>query len=193
MRSIMLAFASPEAASKIKNALVSAGLPVRQVCSNGANLLQQAMLLDAGGVIILPPRLPDMSVPDLLSRLPDTFDLLVLQSGSQRADYDQLPGLTKLEMPIPSSLLIETVGNLLETRSPTGRSRRQGFTDQNAQAPVHKRTSTEEQLLRTAKQRLMSERQLSEEQAHRYLQRRSMETGVRLTEIARRVLEYGLA
>jgi len=39
----------------------------------------------------------------------------------------------------------------------------------------------------------MSERQLSEEQAHRYLQRRSMETGVRLTEIARRVLEYGLA
>lgn len=193
MRSIMLAFASPEAASKVKNVLICAGLPVRQVCSSGASLLQQAMLIDAGGVVILPTRLPDMSIPDLLSRLPDTFDLLVLQSGGQRADFDQLPGLTKLEMPLPSAMLVETVVNLLETRTATGTSRKHGAGMTAPHAQVHKRTMAEEQILRDAKQRLIDERQLTEDQAHRYLQRRSMETGTRLLDIAQRVLEQGLA
>jgi len=193
MRSIMLAFPNQEAASKVKNVLTSAGLPVRQVCSSGASLLQQAMLLDAGGVIILPSRLPDIAIPDLLSRLPDTFDLLILQSGNQRAEYDQLPGLTKLEMPLPGAMLVEMVISLLETRTPAAGSRKYRAGATAAQAPVHHRTAAEEKVLLDAKKRLMDERQLTEEQAHRYLQRRSMETGTRLTEIAMRVLEQGLA
>jgi hypothetical protein len=191
MRSILLAFANPEAVSKVKNILVSAGLPVSMTCSNGTALLQQAMLYEAGGVIILPSRLPDISIPDLLSRLPDTFDLLVLQSATIRADYDQLPGLTKMDMPMPSAMLVDMVTSLLNTRTPSGRGRTYGAKANQTQATAHKRTLAEEQIMREAKHYLIYERQMTEDQAHRYLQKRSMVSGVRLIEIAQDIIEHG--
>ena len=186
MRSIFLAFANPEAAAKLKKVLASAGLPVPQVCTTGTALLQLAMLSPEGGVIVLPPRLSDLRVPELLARLPDTFDLLVLQSPGVKADYGQLPGLTFLDSPLTPAKLIEMLVSLLNTRmapSPVG--------GQADKATVQKRTPQEEALVQKAKAHLMNERKINEEQAHRLMQRRSMETGLRLIEVARSVLERG--
>lgn len=188
MRSVMLVFANPESASKVKGILISAGIPVGAVCSNGTAVMQQALLQPAGGVIVTPTRLPDMSIPDLLTRLPDTFDLLVLQSSGQRAHFDPLPGLTLMAQPLLESILIETVRNLLETRTPDGHRKPHGRT---TAAPVSRRSAEETLLLKKAKAKLMAERRLTEEQAHRYLQKKSMETGTRILEIAQQVLEQG--
>ena len=50
------------------------------------------------------------------------------------------------------------------------------------------RDEDERELIERAKGRLMEERGLSEDQAHRLLQRASMNLGIRLTEAARRIL-----
>ena len=188
MRSIMLVFANPETASKVRGILISAGLPVIAVCSSGTAAMQQALLQPAGGVIVTPTRLTDMSIPDLLTRLPDTFDLLVLQSSGQRANFDPLPGLTLLSQPLLESTLIETVQHLLETRTPDGHRAIHGRT---VDTPATRRSAEERLLLKKAKDKLMAERRLTEEQAHRYLQKKSMETGTRISEIAHQVLEQG--
>lgn len=186
MRSIFLAFANPEAAAKLKNVLVSAGLPVPQVCTTGTALLQLAMLSPEGGVIVLPPRLSDLRVPELLSRLPDTFDLLVLQSPGVKADYGQLPGLTFLDSPLTPAKLIEMVFSLLNTRMAAT-----SISGQGGEKASQKRSPQEEALVQKAKALLIKERKISEEQAHRLMQRRSMETGLRLIEVARSVIERG--
>ncbi len=190
MRSVMLVFASPDTASKVKSVLVGAGLPVAEICQSGAVALQQAMLRPSGGVVIVPPRLKDMSVPELLNLLPDTYDLLVLQSNGQRADYDALPGMTLLTMPLSESALVETVASLLATRTPGKDSKVMG---KSPDAPAASRRSLEEQqLLLRAKEKLIARRRFTEDQAHRYLQRQSMVTGTRIVEIARQVLEQEL-
>ena len=52
-----------------------------------------------------------------------------------------------------------------------------------------RRTAEEEALLARAKEKLMEAKGLTEAQAHRYLQKQSMDHGIRMTEMARRVLE----
>ncbi|HBP38908.1 MAG TPA: hypothetical protein DD640_09265 [Clostridiales bacterium] len=194
MRQIMLVFTSQKTALKIKSALTEAGLPVHQVFSAGMPLLQQAVLSEEGGVVILQPNLPDIGVPDLLTRLPDTFDLLVLQNNIQRADYGRLPGLFFLDAPFTGPVLTDGVSNLLHNRSLSGFSGLYGANGDHTAIPAHQqRSAAEKQLLDAAKRRLIDGHQMTESQAHRYLQRRSMETGVNLVGIARRVLENGLA
>ena len=193
MRRIMLVFASQKTALRIRSALTQAGLPVHQIFSAGMPLLQQAVLSEEGGVVILQPSLPDISVPDLLMRLPDTFDLLVLQDNVQRADYGRLPGLFFLNAPFTGSVLAEGASNLLHNRSLSGFSGPYGANGDRAVMAAHQRSPAEKQLLDKAKRRLIDDHQMTESQAHRYLQRRSMETGVNLIGIARRVLENGLA
>ena len=51
------------------------------------------------------------------------------------------------------------------------------------------RTAEEETLLGRAKEKLMAAKGLSEAQAHRFLQKQSMDHGVKMAETARQVLE----
>ena len=51
-----------------------------------------------------------------------------------------------------------------------------------------RRTGEDRELVERAKRKLMDERQLTEDQAHRLLQSESMRHGVKMTESARRVL-----
>ena len=51
-----------------------------------------------------------------------------------------------------------------------------------------RRTAEEETLLDRAKEWLMASHGLTEAQAHRWLQKQSMDHGVRIAEVARRVL-----
>ncbi len=59
---------------------------------------------------------------------------------------------------------------------------------QNGDTPV-RRTQEERALVERAKEVLMAQSGMTEEQAHRFLQKRSMNRGARLADTARRVLE----
>ena len=52
-----------------------------------------------------------------------------------------------------------------------------------------RRTAEEEALLDRAKERLMASQGLTEAQAHRWLQKQSMDKGVKMVEMARQVLQ----
>ncbi|MDN5314776.1 MAG: two-component system, response regulator PdtaR [Clostridiales bacterium] len=52
----------------------------------------------------------------------------------------------------------------------------------------HQRSLEEQKLIAQAKYLLMNRKKIDEAQAHRYLQRRSMESGVRMVDLARQIL-----
>ena len=54
--------------------------------------------------------------------------------------------------------------------------------------PSARRTDDEKQMIADAKQLLMDREGYTEDQAHRYLQRRSMETSLKMTEVARLII-----
>lgn len=193
MRQIIIAIHNQDMAQKIKTLLEKAGLSVAGICGSGAQVLSMASSCPDGGVIISPLQLPDMPLQQLLRLIPETFDYLVLiKSGQQEIVTG--PGIYSLSVPVNGSLLIQWARQLLEQRqikaaASTSGYRKKPAADVDTGRPLHGRNSEEQKLIEQAKYLLINRRKISEQEAHRYMQKKSMQSGLRLVDLAIRILE----
>lgn len=88
--------------------------------------------------------------------------------------------LSKLAMPVKAFDLLQTAGMLLDTLERRKRKRR-----------MRPKTRSEEdrKLIGKAKEILMQNHNMTEEEVHRYLQKKSMDSGTNLVEMSKMVLE----
>lgn len=189
MRSIIVAFTDHPAAQKIRSILISSGFSVAGVCTSGAQVLSLARRVQGGGLIICSSRFHDMTTSFLAEQLVPEFDfLLLLHANDNIMDADQ--GIYLLHLPLRKPDLIDSVRMLLTTRqmkltaSETPVEAKPAKTgEKNGRSPEEKK------LIEDAKSILMNRNNLTEEQAHRFLQKRSMDSGSKLTDTARAILE----
>ncbi len=199
MRHLIIAFADQEIAGKIKSLLAGRGLPVRGSCGTALQALRLAAECDDGGVVICQLALPDMNAREMMSLLSDSFDMLVLITPRQQGMIDGA-GVFALTWPLSGPLLVDSARQLLDTRqlraAAAGREDRvyrpdglpaEGYRPASSET-AHNRTAEEKKIVEQAKYLLMNRRQIDEAEAHRYLQKRSMETGLRLVDVARRII-----
>lgn len=179
MKSVILAFQNPEAAGTIQRVVQSGGYNVSAVCTSGAEVLRIARRLDQL-IVICSYRLPDMTAGELYEHLPGGAGLLVLLSQSQQSGYDMPYGILSLRMPVSKSTLMETLRtvDLINDRPSTKRSG-------DAKPP---RSEVEKEVISSAKQVLMERDHMSEEQAHRFIQRISMNNGKKMIDTAQMIL-----
>jgi hypothetical protein len=196
VRSLIIAFPDLELSRKVRSLFLSRGLPVQGICHTGAQVLQMAGLSEGGGVIICQFRFSDMGAQEVMSLLTDDFDMLVLVTPRQVGAING-PGIFTLTQPFNGQILLESAQQLLETRqsagnaiSTSGKPRTTSSHGRPAdqEKPAHGRNTEEQRIIEQAKYLLMNRKHLTEAEAHRYLQKRSMETGVRLVDLARKVI-----
>ena len=198
MRHLIVAFADQAAALKVKAVLQNSGLAVRGICTSGAQVLQMASQCEGGGVVICPIRFPDMGAREIMSFLSEDFDMLVLVTSRQQALISG-PGIFALTEPVNAASIVNSTRQLLETRQLRASSFMDGAVSARPTAstepryndlgdPAHGRSSEEQKIIEQAKYLLMNRKRISEADAHRYLQRKSMESGIRLVELARRII-----
>jgi two-component system, response regulator PdtaR len=198
VRHLIVAFAAQAAAQKVKAVLQNAGLAVRGVCASGAQVLQLAAQCDGGGLVICPIRFPDMSAREIMSLLSEDFDMLVLVTSRQQSLIGG-SGIFALAEPVNAASIISSARQLLETRQ----LRAIGFMDgageprstavpetgrKSDRESSHGRSTEEQKVIEQAKYLLMNRKRISEAEAHRYLQKKSMESGIRLIELAHRII-----
>ena len=138
------------------------------VCASGAEVIRMARQLGSA-MVICGFHLPDMTADTLAAELRGTAVLLVIA----RASYLDLCGgenLYKLPLPATHAEFMASLRLLLD------------FESTHLRHPVS--GSGEE-----AQQLLMDVNRMSEEEAHRFLQRRAMDSGMKLAEAARWVVE----
>jgi two-component system, response regulator PdtaR len=200
VRTVIIAFADQNVAGKIRTLLISKDLPVCGVCGTGSKVLQIAAECDDGGIVICPLNFPDMPAREVMSLLPDSFDMLVMMTPRQQGMIGG-SGIFQLALPSSGAAILEYVRQLLETRQL--RAAFTGMADsshdpgslpagpgQPAAAPSgNERNAEERKTIEQAKYLLMNRRQMSEAEAHRYLQKKSMETGIRMAELASRIIK----
>ena len=63
------------------------------------------------------------------------------------------------------------------------------FEEKNLHHPPPKRKEEEQKLIRTAKELLMDVNRMTEAEAHRFLQKRSMDSGMKLAEMAQYIID----
>ncbi len=177
MVNIIVALPKLEEARTIRNILVRNGFRVTGVCTNGAQAISQADGLH-DGIVICGYKLEDMIYSELQECLPPGFEVLLLSSQRLLSECCR-EGIVRLALPLKSNDFINTIQMMSEGIERRKRRRR----DQPRQ-----RSQEETELIRSAKIMLMDRNQMTEDEAHKYLQKCSMDSGTGMAEAAQMVL-----
>ncbi len=177
MNGIIVVFPNKENAVNIRNLLTRGGIDVRGVCTTGAQALHYTEMLDEG-IVICGYKLPDMMYTELREYLPSEFEMLLIASPDKWSS-GEIEGVVGLNMPIKVYDLMNTVEMMQESME---RRRRKRKREKKSRDP------RQEQLIRNAKELLMARNNMSEGEAHRYLQKCSMDSGTNMVETAEMVL-----
>lgn len=177
MIGIIVVFPSRENAANIRNLLVRYGMTVSGVCTTGAQAMNHADALDEG-IVVCGYKLKDMMYTELREYLPENFEMLLVTSRDKWSD-GEVCGVMGLPMPIKVQDLIGTLEMMLTDMERRRKKRKQ---------EKKKRSPKDQELIRHAKELLMERNHMSEEEAHRYLQKSSMESGTNIVETAEMVL-----
>lgn len=183
MADIIIAFPRLDDAKKLKKLLIRNGYDVTMVCDSGSQVMEAVHQLD-GGIVISGYRFSDMYYLDIQECLPKEFSLLLLASPARLAECAG-ENIISLAMPFKVQDLLSTLEMMAGQYS---RFRKKKAKQQRP--PGGKtRTGQDRRLITAAKEILMERNQMTEEEAHHYLQKLSMDSGVKLAETAAMLLE----
>lgn len=174
---IIVGFPRIEDANNIKNAISRNGFTVSDACTTGAQIISLANNLDEG-VIICGYKFSDMHYSELNNYLPKGFEMLLIASP-EKLEYCCDNNIVCLSMPIKTHDLLNTL-NMMSYQYQCRKKK---------DKKPKERSEDEKALIHKAKMILMDRNNMTEEEAHRYLQKTSMDSGTNLIEMAEMVLK----
>ena len=171
MDNIIVVFANEEARRRIRGLLDTGGYRANAVCSSGAEAIRAVRTL-GGGVVVCGFRLGDMTANHLGADLLGLAALLVVSSAAN-LDLCEGENLFRLASPVSRADFFAMLDLLFrKLRRPSG-----------------KRGEEDRAIIQRAKEILMNVNRMTEAEAHRFLQKRSMDTGAKLIETAQTVID----
>ena len=174
MDTVIVAFENPAMGERFGDVLESTGTAKCLTCRSGD---QVRRLLNKQQVycVICSPHLSDGPAEWLYEDLPPSCSLLLV--GPQHV-LDACTGrdLFKLPTPIRKEEAVSTVRLLIQ------------FGRRMERFVRPRRSSAEQEIVDRAKRLLMERKGLTEDEAHRAIQRRSMDGGLRMTQAARQAI-----
>ncbi len=130
------------------------------------------------GVIISGYRMTDMPYTDILDNVEGRFEMLLVASKQKLLEDNR--GVAMVEMPIKVRDFLNSV-ELMQNNIYAKLRRKKRV--------VHQRTEEEQSVIDEAKSVLMEKNNMSENEAHRYIQKSAMDSGRTMVETAISVLK----
>lgn len=177
MTGIVVVFPHLEDAKGMKNLLVRSGFSVYAACTTGAQAISSLEDLN-DGIVISGYKLADMMYSELNECLPKGFRMLLLATRQHLAECDT-GDLACLPMPLKAHELVNMVSELIRECERYRKKRRE---------EPREKTPKELELIAEAKAHLMEKKGMTEMQAHKYLQKCSMDSGRSIVESAQMIL-----
>lgn len=178
MSSIVVANSNPDFAKKIASVLHSSGLYIGGICVSGAQLIDFTKKHYHGGVVVSSVKLKDMPAVNLPRMIGPSFDFVFVVSP-QFSGMSESIEYASLLMPINRMSLVDTVNMFLNLAEETPAS---------IKKKIESGTLDDRQIIQQAKNILISRNGLTEPQAHRLIQKKSMDTGRKMIETAMIIL-----
>lgn len=176
MSSIIVVMPKTEDAKKIRDMLSRRGLTAAALCTTASMALSQVHQRDSG-VVICSYRLQDMHYTQLAEYLPDYYEMLLLISS---AEVESCPaGMMALTYPIKPNELVSSVEMMLAQLDRRLKRKK---------APPKRRSEKEQNYINNAKWILMERNHMTEQEAFRYIQKCSMDSGTNMVETAQMIL-----
>lgn len=174
MDRIILAFSKDETAHKIRMMLDGSGYKIhKMVCHTASELLRTADDYD-DVLIIMGYKLPDGVVNDIYYDLHGNFKIISIVKPERIEDIET-EDIFALPLPLSRHRLLDAIEVLCG----------------NVEEPKRKqkeRSPEETKLIESAKLFLMENYHMTESQAHRFMQKRSMDIGAKIVDTAKVIL-----
>lgn len=174
---IIVLFPRMEDAKNVRNILMRNGMEVTAVCTTGSQVIMALEDLEQG-LLVCGYKYSDMMYHELRTYLPVSFAMLLVASKIHWCDCSYLD-IVCLSMPIKSFELISTINMMLDNL-------RRHHKDK-IRADI--RSKGDKAVIQNAKCVLIKHKGFSENEAHHYLQKSSMDTGRNMMETAYMVLD----
>lgn len=171
MGKIVLAFSKKETSEKVRRMLDGSEYVVSAVCLSFAELMR-AIADTEDILIIMGYKLPDATVNEVARNLSDGQELMTIVKSDLREMIDD--DIFIVPIPVNRQGLISSIDLLW-----------QGVERRSHRAV---RTPEEQKIIEGAKLFLMENHRMTEAQAHRFIQKRSMDTGAKFIDTARMIL-----
>ena len=175
MEKVIVAFESDKSCWRIKEILESSGTASCVVCKS-ADQVKRAVSKLHVSTVVCGYKFADESAEGLFDDLPASCAMLMVAVQSL-LDLCQNEDIFKLASPVSKGDLVASVRMLLQV----------GHRLERFVKP--RRTEEEQAIVDQAKEVLMERHGMTEAQAHRFLQKRSMDSGAKLVQTAQLVLE----
>ena len=181
MANIIVVFPKLDDAKVIRNLLVRSGFTVAAACTCGAQAVSMADHL-SGGIIVTGYKLTDMIYSEIVEYRPKNFDVLLVAS-KERLSACNTQELEVLPLPLKPYDLVTVLHTMLENQVTRRRQ---------AKKTPPRRSKEEQDVIDRAKGILIEKEHMTEPEAYRYIQKRSMESGNRFIESAHMIISmYG--
>ncbi len=174
---MIIVFPKMEIGINIRNILNRNGMDVAEVCTTGAQALQCADIMEEG-IVISGYRMKDMIYAELRECLPDTFEMLLIASPDKWSN-GLAEGVVGLSMPLKVYDLLNSIEMMCQGIRRRRKKRREA---------AKNRSPEQRAVIAEAKALLMERNHMTEDEAHRYLQKSSMDSGTNMLETAQMVL-----
>ncbi len=172
MDHMLIAFEGEKTRQRMTEILESAGIHVFATCISGAEVLRCCRRMGSG-VILCGFKLGNMTGEELYQCLPEEVAMVMLATATQ-LELVECEEICRLVAPARRTELVDTIRMLL---------------DQVETISLPKRADEDQLLVLRAKELLMDRNQMTEEQAHRFIQKRSMDTGKKMAQTAMQILD----
>ncbi|MCC8122707.1 MAG: ANTAR domain-containing protein [Oscillospiraceae bacterium] len=171
---VIVAFEGEKSAWRIREILESMGTVSCVTCKT-ADQVRRVVRKQRIYAVVCGYKLPDASAEELFDDLPDTCPMLLIATQAM-LDLCGNRDIFQLSAPVSKGMLVSSVRMLLQM-------------GHRLEQYIHpRRKEEEEHLIRQAKELLMRRHGMTEEDAHYYLQKQSMDSGVRMVQTAQMIL-----
>ena len=170
---IIVAFGQADGCNAIAGLLEKSGIPVRYRCRSGQEVIRAVKKM-GGGVVVCGVKLADCTADQLYDDL-DGLACMLVVAKPNHLEMCENPRIFRLPLPVNQHDLTASV-RMLEQLSEMEMAR-------------PKQSAADQELIRQAKIYLQEVRLMTEEEAHRYLQKRSMTTRRKMAEVAAEIID----
>jgi response regulator NasT len=172
---VVAAFESESGLKRICEMLDSSGISVKYRCRSGGEVIR-AITNMGGGIVVCGCRFADMPVATMVGDLEEQALILIIANPAD-LDFFEGKNVYKLPTPVYRSQLSSTLEELIR------------MDEKKVRAALPRRSDEDQQLFERAKKILMEKNNIDEGQAHRLIQRRSMNAGVKVADTSRQIIE----
>ncbi|GAA0077864.1 nitrogen fixation two-component system response regulator GnfR [Clostridium sp. CTA-5] len=176
---IVIALSNTETATKLKNLLMQEGYNVIALCNSGNELIR-LVIKNSPDLVLVGHKFKDMSLLDVYETLVDTTSFLAIVNEPYKSFIEEDTDIYCIGTKISNVLLTNAIDLIFQSK------RRIKKLKEKVEELEH--TLEERKLIEKAKGKLMLDSGITENEAFRYMQKLSMDSGRKLGEIANLIL-----